>query len=183
MKRRIEVVAYDDSWPVRFETEASQLTAVFKPDLVKIHHIGSTSVPGLAAKPTIDILIEVQPDTIIPDYYNTMQQLGYQCRGESLDARIPGTPGRFYFPKVVDTVHLTHVHVCHAGHPQIVELMALRDYLRTHPQEAEAYSTLKTKLAAEFTYDNHGYMQGKDALIKGMIEKAMQWRVSSSGTS
>ena len=60
MKRSIEVVEYDNSWPARFEAEASKLSRVFQHSLVGIHHIGSTAVPGLAAKPTIDILIELK---------------------------------------------------------------------------------------------------------------------------
>ena len=176
MKRRIEVVAYDPGWPARFEAEAGILAGVFKDALAAIHHVGSTAVPGLAAKPTIDILCEVKAGTVIPAFYPAMAGLGYQCRGECLDAVIPGTPGRHYFPKVVDTRHVIHVHVCHQGHPEVADLLGLRDYLRSHAAEARAYGAHKAALAAEFTLDNIAYMKGKDAFVKDLIAKAGQWR-------
>ena len=156
------------------------MACVFKHSMVGIHHIGSTAVPGLAAKPTIDILIEVKAGTLVSEYYEDMCHLGYECRGECLDAVIPGTPGRYYFPKVVDSQHVIHVHVCHEGHCQIVELLGLRDYLRTHASEAEEYGAHKARLAARFTHDNIAYMKGKDALVKGLIERAMQWRTQQA---
>jgi GrpB-like predicted nucleotidyltransferase (UPF0157 family) len=176
MKRRIEVVAYDSQWPAHFKAEAAGLACVFKHCIVGLHHIGSTAVPGLAAKPIIDILIEVEVGTSVRDYYETMRQLGYECRGESLDAVIPGTPGRYYFPKVVNAQHVLHVHVCHKGHFQIVELLSLRDYLRTHANEAESYGEHKAILAAKFPYDNTAYMYGKDAMVKELIAKAKRWK-------
>jgi GrpB-like predicted nucleotidyltransferase (UPF0157 family) len=182
MKRRIEVVEYDSSWPTLFEAEAGQLARVFTHNLVAIHHIGSTSVLGLAAKPTIDILCEVKVGTSIVAYYEDMRQLGYECRGECLDAVIPGTPGRYYFPKVVDSQHLMHVHVCHQGHSQIAELLGLRDYLRTHASEAQEYGAHKARLATQFTHDNIAYMHGKDALVKELIAKAKQWKAQQTHT-
>jgi GrpB-like predicted nucleotidyltransferase (UPF0157 family) len=174
VKRCIEVVEYDSGWPARFEAEASKLARVFKPHLIGIHHIGSTAVPGLAAKPTIDILIEVKFGTSVSEYDEAMRRLGYECRGECLDAVIPGTPGRYYFPKIVDSQHVTHVHVCHEGHFQIAELLDLRDYLRTHSSESAEYGAHKARLAAKFTHNNIAYMKGKDELVKGLIEKALQ---------
>ncbi|MFH1707133.1 MAG: GrpB family protein [Planctomycetota bacterium] len=174
MKRRIEVVAYDPGWPGLFKAEAAVLAEVFGAALAAIHHVGSTAVPGLAAKPTIDILCEVKAGTDIPAYYPAMARLGYECRGECLDAVIPGTPGRHYFPKVVDARHLIHVHVCHQGHPQVAELLGLRDYLRAHPDEAQVYGAHKVRLAAQFTLDNIAYMRGKDAFVKNLIARARQ---------
>jgi GrpB-like predicted nucleotidyltransferase (UPF0157 family) len=181
MKRRIEVVEYDYNWPARFKAEASQLALVFEHSVINIHHIGSTAVPGLAAKPTIDILIEVKVGTSVSEYYEAMRKLGYECRGECLDAVIPGTPGRYYFPKIVDGQHVTHVHVCHEGHHQIAELLGLRDYLRSHASEMKEYGVHKGRLAEKFTYNNIAYMKGKDDLVKGLIERAMQWQANKSG--
>jgi GrpB-like predicted nucleotidyltransferase (UPF0157 family) len=176
MKRRIEVVAYNSQWPAHFKAEAASLACVFKHCLVGLHHIGSTAVPGLAAKPTIDILIEVKVGTSVSDYYEAMRQLGYECRGECLDAVIPGTPGRYFFPKVVNAQHVLHVHACHEGHSQIVELLSLRDYLRTHANEVESYGKHKAGLAAQFPYNNTAYMCGKDAMVKELTAKAMRWK-------
>ncbi len=180
MKRRIEVVAYNNRWPDLFKAEAATLARVFKHCLVGLHHIGSTAVPGLAAKPTIDILIEVKVGTSVCDYYKAMRQLGYKCRGECLDAVIPGTPGRYYFPKVVNAQHVLHVHVCHEGHCQIVELLSLRDYLRTHANQVESYGKHKAILAAQFPYNKTAYINGKDAMVKELIAKAMQWKAKQA---
>jgi len=177
MLRRIEVVPYHDSWPARFETEAKQLAGIFQERLVRIHHVGSTAVPGLAAKPTIDILVEVKGGTSIPIYHADMHRLGYECRGECLDAVIPGTPGRYYFPKLENAQHAIHVHVCEEGHVQIAELLALRDYLRTHPAAAETYGIHKARLAADFVHDNVAYMRAKDAMVKELLARAMHWKI------
>jgi GrpB-like predicted nucleotidyltransferase (UPF0157 family) len=176
MKKFIEVAEYDNSWPTRFEAEASKLSRVFQHSVVGIHHIGTRAVPGLTAKPTIDLLIELKVGTPVPDYYPDMRQLGYESRGECLDAAIPGTPGRYYFPKFFDSQHVIHVHVCHEGHSQIKELLGLRDYLRTHASEAKAHGIQKARLAVKFTHNNIAYMQGKDSLVKGLIERAMKWK-------
>ncbi|MFH1706638.1 MAG: GrpB family protein [Planctomycetota bacterium] len=148
MKRRIEVVAYDPGWPGLFKAEAAVLEGVFGAALAAIHHVGSTAVPGLAAKPTIDILCEVNADTDIPAYYPAMAGLSFECRGECLDAVIPGTPGRHYFPKIVDTRHVIHVHVCHKGHPQVAELLGLRDYLRAQDRPCGAVHPRQPRLHA-----------------------------------
>lgn len=108
--RVLKVTDYDPTWSSEFETEASLLETAFAPDILGIHHIGSTSIKGLAAKPTIDIAVEVKARTKIPDYYPAMERLGYVCRGECLDATIPGVPGRFYFVKYDGPNHLVHVH-------------------------------------------------------------------------
>lgn len=174
--RRLEVVEYDGEWPSLFEQEVALLSPVFGNDLVSIHHVGSTAVPGLAAKPTIDILCEIRAGAVITDYYEAMSGLGYECRGECLDAVVPGTPGRFYFPKVIDHQHVVHVHVCHEGHAQITEILAFRDYLVAHPSEVRQYGALKAKLAEQFEHDNVEYMRGKDSFVRSLIEKAGRWR-------
>lgn len=149
---------------------------IFAPDLVSVHHIGSTAVPRLPAKPTIDILVIVQPGADIEGYYARMRGLGFECRGECLDAVVPGTPGRHYFPRLRGDVHVVHVHVCGEGHHQIAELLNLRDYLRTHPDDARRYADLKVALAHEFAHDNIGYMRGKDDFVKTLISRAEAWR-------
>lgn len=105
-----------------------------------------------------------------------MEAAGYICRGECLDAVIPGTPGRFYYVRKRGVEHLTHVHVCATGHFQILEYLALRDYLRAHPDRAASYGQEKTSLSIRFMLDNAGYMNGKDAVVRTLIEEALHWR-------
>lgn len=176
MTRIIKVVDYEAAWPQQYEAEAERLRPIFEPALVGIHHIGSTSVPGMRAKPTIDILVEVASGMPIEDFYPGMSELGYECRGQCLDAIIPGTPGRHYFSKKVASQHTHHVHVCHAGHQEVPELLGLRDYLRTHPHAITEYGKLKSKLAQRFSRNNVEYWRGKDRFIKELIALAQEWR-------
>ena len=176
MPRIIEVLDYDTAWPRQYEAEAARLRPVFGAALAGIHHIGSTSVPGMRAKPTIDILVEVAPGVSIEEFYPGMSELEYNCRGECLDAVIPGTPGRHYFSRKVDAQHTHHVHVCRTGHHEIPQYLALRDYLREHPRASAEYGNLKTELARRFSRDNVEYMRGKDRYVKELIARAVQWK-------
>ena len=175
-KRKIEVVTYDPVWANKYEDESSLLQGIFKGVSPDIHHIGSTAVPGMRAKPTIDILVVVDQETDIPSFDLRMEKEGYICRGEALDAVIPGTPGRFYYVRKRGVDHLTHVHVCANGHFQIDELLTLRDYLREHPDKAEGYGRKKTELSERFTNDNIGYMKGKNSCVSALIQEALNWR-------
>ena len=175
-KRCLEVVDHDPGWVDLFHEEADRLRGVFWGALGNIHHVGSTSVEGLCAKPTIDILVEVVAGTDIPAFDAAMGPIGYVCRGEGLDAIVPGTPGRFYYVRKDAEVHLVHVHVCAAGHREIDEMLSFRDYLRSHKHEAKRYGELKKQLAGDYRYDNIGYMRGKDSLVKELIFTSLQWR-------
>lgn len=172
MARTIEVVDHTPEWSAFFEQEAAHLAVIFGTQLVAIHHIGSTAIPGIKAKPIIDILVIVKRIEMIETFNVPMQQLGYRPRGECLDNPIPGTPGRFYFSKDSDGVRTHQVHVCQEGHAEIEDKLIFRDYLRAHREEAQAYSRLKECLAAEHRHDIVRYIQGKDAFVHGMIAKA-----------
>ena len=149
---------------------------MFAPDILCVHHIGNTSIKGFAAKPTIDIAVEVKAGTKIPDYNPAMERLGYVCRGECLDATIPGVPGRFYFVKHDGPSHLVHVHAYETGPDDLVEKILLRDYLRSNPIAVQRYGSFKKQLVQDFATDNIGYMRGKDELVKGLIDEARQWK-------
>ena len=115
MTRVIEVLDYDSNWIDAFEKEAAMLRSIFARRLIDLQHIGSTAIPGLQAKPVIDILVVLDDTGDIDSYNSAMEGLGYRVRGECLDAIIPGTPGRFYFSKDTNGVRSHHVHgVC--GH-------------------------------------------------------------------
>lgn len=173
--RTIEVVKYDPTWVTAYAEEARRLADVFGNSLVATHHIGSTAVPGLAAKPIIDIAVVLRETRSIDRFSAPMEQLGYRVRGECLDAEIPGIPGRFYFSKDTLGTRTHHVHVYADGHADIADKLALRDYLRAHPRRAAAYGAIKRELAIEHRHDNIGYMRGKDAFVKALIEEARQW--------
>ena len=164
MARIIEVVDYDPAWVGAFKKEAAVLNAIFGQRIVEVHHIGSTAVPGLDAKPIIDILVILDTTDDINSFDRAMEDVGYRVRGECLDATIPGTPGRFYFTKETNGVRSHHVHVYARGHWEIADKLAFRDYLRAHLSKAAAYGELKRRIAAEYRFDNIGYMRAKDGL-------------------
>ena len=175
LTRTIEVVEYDPAWEMAFTQEVGKLLKVFGESLIAIHHIGSTSIPGLSAKPVIDMLVVLRETETIDRFSAAMRGLGYRVRGECLDAEIPGTPGRFYFTKDDPERRTHHVHVYAVDHPEIVDKLAFRDYLRTHPQRAAQYGAIKRHLAVEHRHDNIGYMRGKDAYIKSVLDEARHW--------
>src|ERR1044072_5861416 len=149
MTRTIEVVPYDIEGTVAFNLEAVALSRVFADSLVAIHHIGSTSIPDLVAKPIIDILVVLNETQTMDRFSETMVQLGYRVRGECLDAEVPGTPGRCYFSKDTNGVRTHHVHVCAIVLPEVADKLAFRDYLRSHPNRTAVYGSLKRRLALD----------------------------------
>ena len=175
MSRVIEVVDYDPLWVAAFEKEAALLNGVFGERVVEIHHIGSTAVPGLDAKPIIDILIVLDNTGDISSFDRAMEDAGYRVRGECLDATIPGTPGRFYFTKETNGVRSHHVHVYAKGHREISDKLAFRDYLRAHREKAAAYGELKRRIAIQHRLDNIGYMRAKDGFVKATLLEARRW--------
>lgn len=170
MMRNIHVVSYNPDWQQQYEHEAEQIKVVFGTLLVAIHHIGSTSVPGLYAKPIIDIMPVVRDIEQVEKYKEAMAALGYQARGEN------GIPGRRYFCKGEDAHRTHHVHIYDPNNSEVTAHLNFRDYLRAHPDDAQRYGALKRRLAAEFTNDIYGYMDGKDALVKELIAKANRWQ-------
>jgi GrpB-like predicted nucleotidyltransferase (UPF0157 family) len=176
--RNIRVVPYDPSWPAAFEAEAARLTGILGDELVVIHHIGSTAVPGLAAKPVIDMMPLVRDIERVDLYNAAMIEAGYQPWGEY------GIPGRRFFTRGGDE-HRTHnIHVFQVDGAEVARHLDLRDYLRTHPAEAQRYAELKAALAAQFPQDIEGYMDGKDAFVKAMERRAGEWRAGlTSGRS
>jgi GrpB-like predicted nucleotidyltransferase (UPF0157 family) len=166
--RRVEVVCYTDEWGQMFEEESEKIKAIFGDLILNIHHIGSTSIPGMRAKPIIDIMPVVSDIHQVDDFNEKMANLGYEARGEN------GIPGRRYFQKGGD--HRTHhVHIYESGNPEIAKHLAFRDYLIAHPEDAEKYGALKQALAEQFPTDIESYIKGKDAFIKDTIRKAQLW--------
>ena len=165
--RKIEVHKYDPSWPKRFDAEKNLLWRILGDVVIAIHHIGSTSVPGLDAKPIIDILIEVTDLSALDALGNEMQAIGYESKGEY------GIPGRRYFQKGGDD--RTHqVHAFKYGDDNVTRHIAFRDYLRSHPAIAEEYAVLKKSIAETCDNDIDKYCDGKDAFVKHHEAIAMQ---------
>jgi GrpB-like predicted nucleotidyltransferase (UPF0157 family) len=157
--RKIEVVPYDTSWPKMFEQESILIKSALGENCVDIHHIGSTSVPGLCAKPVIDMIPVVKDITLVDSVNEKMRAIGYEPQGEF------GIPFRRYFQKGGDN-RTHHVHVFEEGSSEIARHLAFRDWMRSHPDDMKAYGELKQECARQFAYDSLGYCNGKDAFIK-----------------
>jgi GrpB-like predicted nucleotidyltransferase (UPF0157 family) len=167
--RRVEVVPHSPGWAAQFQAEADRLTAVLGGEVVAVHHIGSTAIPGISAKPIIDILLEVRGVERLDYLGPEMAALGYEGRGEF------GLPGRRYFARSTDGRRTHQIHAYTTGNPELERHLAFRDYMLSHPDDAEAYGRLKESLAEEFPTDIEGYMDGKDPFIKEMEKQALAW--------
>ena len=165
--RKIEVVPYKAEWTQIFVQEAKLIKNLMGDLIVNIHHIGSTAIPNIKAKPIIDIIPEVTDIKKVDDFNKKMNALGYINYGEY------GLIGRRFFIKSrPDGVRLVNAHFYPTNHPEITQNLLFRDYMNTHPQEAKNYSQLKEALAAQFPHDINGYVNGKDLFVKEILAKA-----------
>ena len=170
----VEVVPHNLEWRSAFDQEATQIAIAIADNLVKIHHIGSTAIPNIYAKPIIDFLIEVKSIHRMDDQCAAMEALGYEAMGEF------GLPGRRYFRKNSAPEIRTHnVHIYQVGSTEITRHLAFRDYMIAHPEAAQQYSDLKRTLAKKYPRDIHAYMDGKDQWIKEMEQIALAWQLRS----
>ncbi len=172
MLRRVEVVPHSPGWADEFRAEAERLRATLGDEIVAVHHVGSTAIPGIKAKPIIDILLEVREVEGLDEANSEMAELGYEARGEF------GIPGRRFFVKHTEGRRTHHIHAFTTGDPELERHLAFRDFMVGHPEHADAYGRLKEDLAKRFPTDIEGYMDGKDAFIKEMEKRALTWRGS-----
>jgi NAD-dependent deacetylase len=164
----IVISDYDSSWPVLFREEAERVGEALGDLVVAVEHIGSTAVPGLAAKPVIDILAGLRSLEIGRARIAAMEVLGYEYLGEL------GLPGRYYFRKgEAGSTH--HVHAVEWDADQWHRHLAFRDYLRAHPDEALRYADAKRRLAAEVGHDWYEYVERKNAVVDELFPRAWRW--------
>ena len=169
INHKIEVVPYNPDWPALFQSEASRIQASGLP-IVAIHHIGSTAIPGMPAKPVIDILLELSSLDDIELIARKMRDLNYD------DLRRSIIPHQSYFTLREDEIIRYHVHIYSVGDPQIHRHINFRDYVIQHHEDAHAYAELKRKLASQFADDRYRYTLGKDKLIQEIGTKAKLWQ-------
>jgi GrpB-like predicted nucleotidyltransferase (UPF0157 family) len=171
MIRKVAVVPHNPDWHRLFETESKQITIALGDNAMKIHHIGSTSIETIYAKPIIDILVEVSSIAKVDEQNSSMQLLGYQCMGEfGIKER------RFFLKDNSDGIRTHHIHVFEVGSAQITRHLAFRDYLNVQIEDALTYSSLKRSLAEKYPDDIESYMDGKHDFIQEIDRKAAEWR-------
>lgn len=163
----IIVVEYDPGWPARFNVEKQQLLAALAPVDARVEHVGSTAVPGLCAKPVLDILVGVDELRPADCYASRLDGLGYVWRDSE-------EPGRHFFAKVPRTVH---VHVVRYRSWDWYGKIWFRDLLRRDGSAMANYGFLKLRSAAAFRQDRHAYSKSKDAMVEGLLRVEVEGRI------
>jgi GrpB-like predicted nucleotidyltransferase (UPF0157 family) len=156
---------YDPLWPKLFEMLRSRIAAVLERKASAIEHVGSTAVPGLAAKPIIDLDVLLASDSDLEPVIAKLASIGYEHRGDL------GVPGREAFrAPLQDCRH--HLYVCGPGSVEYQRHIAFRDYLRTHKGDADAYAKLKRELAGRFRDDREAYNEAKAEFVTEILRRA-----------
>jgi GrpB-like predicted nucleotidyltransferase (UPF0157 family) len=175
MIRKVEVVPHDPNWLNLFETESKQIEIALGENVIKVHHIGSTSIETIYAKPIIDILVEVKSIDRVDEQNSSMQLLGYQCMGEfGIKER------RFFLKDNSAGIRTYHVHTFEVGSAQITRHLAFRDYLNVHVEDALTYSSLTRSLGSKYPNDIEGYINGKHDFIQEIDRKAAELHIEQS---
>jgi GrpB-like predicted nucleotidyltransferase (UPF0157 family) len=172
----IRVVEYDPAWPALAAAETRRIEAAVGEAVVRVDHVGSTAVPGLAAKPIVDLQLAV--DALEPParYVEALERLGY------LFAPDPESPDFHFFGLPAERPRTHHLHVCAAGSQHELRHRALRDYLRAHPDEVAEYAALKRDLVARHPGDRLAYIDGKDRYVAALERRALAWASATSST-
>ncbi len=170
------VLPHDPSWVDMFSIESRLILSAFGANAIAAHHIGSTAIPAIVAKPVVDMLIVVNDIEVVDACNVEMEKLGYEAMGEF------GIPSRRYFRKDNDTGKRTyHVHVFAQGSKQVDRHLAFRDFMNAHPDWAGRYSDLKCELVAKHPNSIEAYVDGKNDFIKQVDAMAETWRFELTG--
>ncbi len=167
MNSRITIENYDPLWPQQFETLRSRIAGTVGDLAAAIEHIGSTAVPGLGAKPIIDIDVLLRSDADLPLVISKLALLGYDHQGDL------GVSGREAF-RIPPDDFPHHLYVCRPDNQEYKRHIAFRDHLRTHPKDAKAYASLKRSLARKFGDQREAYTQAKSEFIADVERRARQ---------
>ena len=165
---RIVIVDYDPAWPRRFRLEAAKIRSALGEVALHIEHIGSTSVPGLTAKPIVDILLVVEDSSDEASYIAAFESAGYVLRVREPD---------FHEHRMFRTPEKdVHVHVFSAGSPEIERYLLLRDHLREDADDRELYTRTKRDLASRDWPSMDHYAEAKTEVVKGIVARAADVR-------
>lgn len=164
---KVRLSEFSEDWMRLFHEEADFLKTIFNEEIVRFEHFGSTSVPGMKAKPVIDMMCIVTSIYQIDLFNDKMRALGYDVAGEW------GIPGRRLFRKGGEN-RTHHIHFYEMNNPQIERHLVFRDYLKAHPEEVVRYSRFKEELTRHFE-DTSGYSPAKKAFVTEMEQLALAW--------
>ena len=161
---KILIVDYDPRWPFLYLGEAARVRAALGPRALRIEHVGSTSVPGLPAKPIIDMILGVADSADEPAYVPDLEKAGYVLRIREIDwhqHRMLKRPGAE-----------VHLHVFSAACPEIGRMLLFRDWLRSHTEDRDLYARTKRKLAKQNWKYGQNYADAKTAVVEEILSRA-----------
>lgn len=165
MAEPVVIVAYDPRWPTVFEELRDRAAAVLGTLALRIEHVGSTSVPGIPAKPIIDLDVVIADRADLPAVVRLLAGLGYVHVGDQ------GITGREAFTAPADLPR-HHLYVCSANAEELRKHLAFRDFLRSHADVAQQYGALKIALALRYADDRAGYTEAKTGFVAEVLRMA-----------
>jgi GrpB-like predicted nucleotidyltransferase (UPF0157 family) len=176
MKAPVVIVDYDPEWPRLYEEEKDRILGVIGHAVIAIEHIGSTAVPGLGAKPIIDIMVAVRCLTDAEGCIEPLETIGYEYVPEYNDI----IPERRYFHKGSPAERTHHLHMVELKSDFWETHLLFRDFLCTHPEEAQQYYLLKRELAEKFGSDREGYTDAKTSFIESAVARVRAVKAADS---
>jgi len=172
--RPYTIIPYNSNWPILFSNESKIINDIIGNNILKTHHIGSTSVQGMSSKSTVDILFIVKDISTINDSILDMKKIGYTSFG-SLNSK-----NSHLFEKIEDEQRTFIIHFYPKGHPEIKQILAIRDYLRSHKDAVGKYSTLKLSLFHKFPNDYTQYRLLKNEYMNDLKNRAVSWAIDNT---
>ena len=167
----VVIVDYDPLWPLRFKEICQRLAGALGERALRIDHVGSTSVPNLAAKPIVDVQISVADVGAEADYVPAIEAEGFELRWIE--------PGHRYLRPPPELPRLWQLHVCTVGSQWERVHLLFRDYLRAHPDVAADYAALKRGLAETYRWESIAYTDAKSPFIEAAVASAEEWAVAT----
>jgi GrpB-like predicted nucleotidyltransferase (UPF0157 family) len=165
----VRIVDYDPAWAALAEAEMRRIEEALGELAVRLEHVGSTAVTGLAAKPILDLQLSVAAVEPRARYLEPLEGLGY------LFVPAPESPDYHFFAKPWERPRTHHLHVCAAGSEHELRHVAMRDFLRAHDDEAARYEALKRRLVAHHPQDRLAYIEGKQEFMAALEARAVEW--------
>jgi GrpB-like predicted nucleotidyltransferase (UPF0157 family) len=165
----VRIVEYDPAWPVLAGEELRRLAEALGAVAVRLEHVGSTAVPGLAAKPIVDLQVSVSAIEPRAPYVEPLQCSGY------LFVPAPESPDYHFFARPAERPRTHHLHVGEVGSAHELRHLAVRDFLRAHDDEAARYAALKRRLVARQPRDRLAYITGKEEYMADLEARAVAW--------
>ncbi len=162
----VKLCPYTSLWKNRYRAESRRLKRYVAPSKYLIEHIGSTAIPGLDAKPIIDMAMQIPSLKRLPSWIKKLERADYTYKGEY------GLSGRHFFVRGAPVTH--HLHLVQETSNHWQHWILFRDYLRKHPAEAAKYNALKNALACKFSNNRDAYTKAKTPLVKQLLQKALK---------